>query len=129
MDIGMLWYDDDAKSRLDEKVARAVEYYRSKYGVQPTECYVHPGMLVEGAPANTAGVRLCPSPTVIKNHFWLGVGSANRAAPAQAAPPASAAAPAARRAARSSEPAAAPRRPVMARASRGARAANTRARP
>ena len=50
MDIGMLWYDDDSKAKLDEKGgAGAVEYYRAKYGVQPTECYVHPGMLGEGS--------------------------------------------------------------------------------
>ncbi len=73
MDIGMLWYDDDAKRKLDEKVARAVEYYRAKYGVQPTECYVHPGMLAEGQPKIAAGVRLRTSGTVIKNHLWLGV--------------------------------------------------------
>lgn len=73
MNIGMLWYDDDAKRKLDEKVARAVEYYRAKYGVQPTECYVHPGMLAEGQPPISAGVRLRPSGTVIKNHLWLGV--------------------------------------------------------
>jgi hypothetical protein len=80
MDIGMLWYDDDNKAKLDDKVARAVEYYRAKYGVQPTECYVHPGMLGEGQPSIAAGVRLRGSGTVIKNHFWLGVGDDDRAA-------------------------------------------------
>jgi hypothetical protein len=74
MDIGMLWYDDDAKRQLDEKVARAVEYYRAKYGVPPTECYVNPNMLADSQPATAAGVRLKPNRTVIKNHFWLGVG-------------------------------------------------------
>ena len=74
MDIGMLWYDDDSKRRLDEKVARAVEFYRAKYGVQPTECYVHPGMLAAGDQAMTAGVRVRGNRTVIKNHLWLGVG-------------------------------------------------------
>ncbi|MCC7358529.1 MAG: hypothetical protein IT317_03580 [Anaerolineales bacterium] len=73
MDIGMLWYDDDAKRKLDEKVARAVEFYRAKYGVQPTECYVHPGMLAADQPTTAAGVRLRPNRTIIKNHFWLGV--------------------------------------------------------
>ena len=80
MDIGMLWYDDDNKAKLDDKVARAVEYYRAKYGVQPTECYVNPGMLGEGQPSIAAGVRLRGSGTVIKNHFWLGVGEDDRAA-------------------------------------------------
>jgi hypothetical protein len=104
MDIGMLWYDDDKQRRFDEKVARAVEYYRAKYGVQPTECYVNPGMLGDDQQAATAGdkrdvrqvaagaqptqrvagdehavrqvagVRLRANRTVIKNHFWLGVG-------------------------------------------------------
>jgi hypothetical protein len=84
MDIGMLWYDDDKQRRFDEKVARAVAYYRTKYGVQPTDCYVHPGMLADDHPAMTAGgahpvqlvagVRLRANRTVIKNHFWLGVG-------------------------------------------------------
>ena len=84
MDIGMLWYDDDKQRRFDEKVARAVEYYRTKYGVQPTECYVNPGMLAGDPAAATtgggqavqlvAGVRLRANRTVIKNHFWLGVG-------------------------------------------------------
>jgi hypothetical protein len=104
MDIGMLWYDDDKQRRFDEKVARAVEYYRTKYGVQPTECYVHPGMLTGEQPAPkggdtkpaqlvagaahavppvaggaqagqlVSGVRLRANHTVIKNHFWLGVG-------------------------------------------------------
>jgi hypothetical protein len=76
MDIGMLWYDDDAKRKLDEKVARAVEFYRAKYGVQPTECYVHPGMLADDQPTTAAGVRLRPNRTIIKNHFWLGVDQA-----------------------------------------------------
>jgi hypothetical protein len=89
MNIGMLWYDDDTKRRLDEKVARAVEFYRAKYGVQPTECYVHPGMLAADQPSTAAGVRLRPNRTIIKNHFWLGVDeslAAARTEPAKAKP-------------------------------------------
>mgnify|MGYP001251372738 CR=1 FL=1 len=74
--LRMLWVDDDAKRKLDEKVARAVEFYRAKYGVQPTECYVHPGMLADDQPTTAAGVRLRPNRTIIKNHFWLGVDQA-----------------------------------------------------
>ncbi len=87
MDIGMLWYDDDGKRQLDEKVARAAEYYRAKYGVQPTECYVNPDMLGEGQPRSgtgwivAAGLRLRPNRTVIKNHFWLGIGEGAETGP------------------------------------------------
>jgi len=83
MDIGMLWYDDDGKRKLDEKVARAAEYYRSKYGAQPTECYVNPGALGEGQPVMAAGVRLRPSRSIIKNHFWLGIGKGAETGPAR----------------------------------------------
>jgi hypothetical protein len=79
MEIGMLWYDDDAKRKLDDKVARAVEYYRSKYGVPPTVCFVNPNLLAaEGAPEIAAGVRLRPARTVLINHFWIGLDEAAR---------------------------------------------------
>ena len=32
MDTGMLWYDDDRQRTLEEKVRRAADYYRHKYG-------------------------------------------------------------------------------------------------
>jgi hypothetical protein len=81
MDIGMLWYDDDAKRPLDAKVAGAVAYYKNKYGAAPTLCYVHPSM-IPGEPGPSAaegprvsvGVQVRPSRTVMINHFWLGVG-------------------------------------------------------
>lgn len=83
MNIGMLWYDDDGKSQLDEKVARAAEFYRTKYGMQPTECYVNPSMLADNQPSVTAGVRLRAIRTVIKNHFWLGMGESAEKEPAR----------------------------------------------
>lgn len=74
MDIGMLWKDDDARRSLDEKLARAAEYYRSKYGEQPTVCFVHPSMLPDGATTfEAAGLRVLTARTVQANHFWLGV--------------------------------------------------------
>jgi len=75
MDIGMLWYDDDAKRKLGDKVARAAEYYKTKYGAMPTVCFVNPGMLTD-APEMTAGVQLRPARSVLVNHFWVGVDDA-----------------------------------------------------
>ena len=71
MDIGMLWFDDDAKRNLADKVARAVAHYRAKYGALPNLCFVHPATLPDG-PAVAAGVQLRPERTVQLHHFWLG---------------------------------------------------------
>ncbi len=75
MDIGMLWYDDDRQRQLAEKVARAVEHYRKKYGTPPTVCFVHPSLLPNG-PEIAAGVALRPAKTVLINHFWIGIAEA-----------------------------------------------------
>lgn len=78
MDIGMLWQDDDTRRSLNEKVARAVDYYQQKYGEQPTVCVIHPHMLPEGTRV-AEGVRLLTAKTVQINHFWLGVETATSA--------------------------------------------------
>jgi len=73
MDIGMLWYDDDKKRTLEEKIARAAEYYRVKYGVSPNRCFVHPTLVDDGKLTIAGGVRLSANRTIIKDHFWLGI--------------------------------------------------------
>lgn len=73
MDLGMLWFDDSRRS-LAEKVQRAADFYLSKYGQQATECHVHPRTLGPAAPAYVGIVRLVPSSTVVRDHYWLGVG-------------------------------------------------------
>ncbi len=73
MDIGMLWYDDDNKRALGDKVARAVEHYKTKYGAVPTVCYVNPVTLKDG-PETAAGVQLRKARNVMVDHFWIGVG-------------------------------------------------------
>lgn len=76
MDIGMLWYDDDTKRPLGEKVARAVDYYKTKYGSVPTVCFVNPATLKD-APDNAAGVQIRSARNVMVDHFWLGIGESN----------------------------------------------------
>ncbi len=74
MDIGMLWYDDDHKRPIGEKVARAVEHYKTKYGAVPTVCYVNPATLKEGSPETSAGVQIRKARNVLADHFWIGMG-------------------------------------------------------
>jgi hypothetical protein len=76
MDIGMLWYDDDNKRPFGEKVARAVDYYKAKYGSVPTVCFVNPATLKD-SPDTAAGVQIRSARNVMVDHFWLGVGETN----------------------------------------------------
>jgi hypothetical protein len=76
MDIGMLWYDDDTKRPLGEKVARAVDYYKTKYGSVPTVCFINPAAFKD-APDTAAGVQIRSARNVMLDHFWLGVGESN----------------------------------------------------
>jgi hypothetical protein len=73
MDVGMLWFDDDPRRNLEEKVARAVAHYKEKYGQMPSLCFVNPGTL-NGGPDTAAGVQIKAARTVLPNHFWVGVG-------------------------------------------------------
>ena len=74
MDVGMLWLDDDRNRTLDEKVSRAVEYYREKYGRMPNICLVNIGML--SAEMQVGKVIVQPIATVLPHHFWVGTKAA-----------------------------------------------------
>ena len=42
MKTGLLWFDDDPRKELEEKVLRAAAHYERKYGQAPNLCFVHP---------------------------------------------------------------------------------------
>ena len=75
IDVGMLWLDADRKRPLQEKVARAVDYYESKYGRLPDLCLVHPEMLSEEEMV-VGETKVHCMETVLPHHFWLGVKAA-----------------------------------------------------
>ncbi len=80
MKVGMLWQDNDERRTLVEKVTRAADYYRTKYGALPTVCYVHPSMLPAGE--DVAGqIRVLTDHTVQVHHLWLGASAATEGAP------------------------------------------------
>ena len=66
--IGMLWFDN-SHTALAEKITRAADYYRNKYGAAATVVFVNPSDL---APVQLAGLEVKPSRQVMKNHLWLG---------------------------------------------------------
>ena len=54
MNIGMLWFDNDKKTDLSDKIKRAASYYKEKYGQNPNLCFVHPSMLKAHPPPRAA---------------------------------------------------------------------------
>ena len=83
MKTGMLWFDDDAKRSISEKVERAAVHYREKYGVAPDVCYANPNSLADSPGAvqpraaagnkGLASITLKHGRSILPNHFWLGV--------------------------------------------------------
>lgn len=71
MNVGMLWLDDDRTRSLDEKVSRAVDYYREKYGRMPELCLVNKTMLAEEKLVGKVSVQ--PQSAILPHHFWVGM--------------------------------------------------------
>ena len=82
MKTGLLWFDDDPRKKLEEKVQRAAMHYERKYGQAPTLCFVHPGVLGNGKQKSTVkkvnGVEIRSGRTVLPHHFWLGMAEEKR---------------------------------------------------
>src|SRR3989304_8793498 len=71
MEIGMLWFDDSART-LPEKVKRAAAYYAEKYGRTPTLCLVNPAGL-NGSEGDLGGGQVRAGRSVMPHHLWIGV--------------------------------------------------------
>ena len=73
MKVGMLWFDGDRALGVDDRIVKATDYYREKYGQKPTVCYVNPIMLLEKeGEMEFPGIDVKSNPSVLKDHFWLG---------------------------------------------------------
>lgn len=74
MNIGMLWFDNDPKTDIETKLAKAALYYERKYGLSPDLCFVHPSMIKE-LNVKSKKIDIRESKSVLPNHFWLGIHS------------------------------------------------------
>jgi hypothetical protein len=84
MNVGMLWFDNDAKADLFAKIERAASYYQDKYGKSPNICYVHPSMTHTVAapkenaePIRAGAIEVRTTKSVLPNHLWIGVNGLN----------------------------------------------------
>ena len=66
--LGWLWFDDDPKTSLEDKMGTASTRFRLKFGHAPKICYVCPGALAGHNPAFGA-LQLRSAPNVLPGHF------------------------------------------------------------
>lgn len=74
MDIGMLWYDNDPKKTLRNKVIQAADYYRQKYGRVPNCCFVNAASVED---LDLGVLQLRTSRHILPGHLWIGIEEKN----------------------------------------------------
>jgi len=74
MNEGMLWLDDTKERTIEDKIGRAVDWYKEHYGPKPTVCFVHQKAVEEEFVLGNISVR--PATFIRPNHFWIGAASA-----------------------------------------------------
>ena len=72
MNVGMLWFDNDPRTTLAAKVAKAADYYRQKYGLVPDLCLVNPSMLL-AQEQRCEQIVVRPSRSILPGHLWVGI--------------------------------------------------------
>lgn len=70
MKTGLLWYDNDPKRTLAEKLTRAAAGYKKRTGKDANECHV-PLTAIEKE-TTIDGIKVKPSRTVLEHHLWIG---------------------------------------------------------
>ncbi len=72
MKEGLLWFDNNPKLSVPDKVGRAAARYRVKFGCQPTTCYLNIADF-DGRTEFVGEIRLQPALNIQRNHFWIGI--------------------------------------------------------
>lgn len=67
---GLLWFDDDPRRSIDDKIALAAARYQKKFGAAPDMCYVNSALIEREALVGAVQVRSLA--TIRPNHFWIG---------------------------------------------------------
>ncbi len=77
MEVGWMWFDNDAKRTLEEKIQLAAQHYREKFGHAPNTCFVNKNLLAEDEQqtfvVQCGRVRVVAARNIMPNYFWLGV--------------------------------------------------------
>jgi hypothetical protein len=72
MKEGLLWFDNNPRRKLVDKIDQAATRYQVKFGRKPTVCYLNVADL-NGQSDEVTGIRLQAVPNVLRHHLWIGV--------------------------------------------------------
>jgi hypothetical protein len=72
MKEGLLWFDNDPRRKLADKISQAATRYQVRCGRKPTVCYLNVADL-NGQSDEIKGIRLQVVSNVLRHHFWIGV--------------------------------------------------------
>lgn len=70
MKQGMLWYDNLDGKAIEERLNAAIDYFITKNGHPPLQCYVNPETVDQEITVRES-IKVTPNERVLKNHFWL----------------------------------------------------------
>lgn len=75
IDLGWLWFDNDPKTNLEEKITQAAGRFQQKFGQPPRLCYVNERALAEQQ--TTCGrTRVLSAKNVLPGHILFVVENA-----------------------------------------------------
>ena len=75
----MLWFDNDPKTSLTEKIVRVSEYYNKKYSLKPDTCIINPDMMpkvkkdrINEVECSFGKVMVLVHRAILPGHLWVG---------------------------------------------------------
>ena len=72
MRTGLLWFDNDPKHSLVDKILAGAKRYQTKFGMLPNCCFVHPGTL-EKENTRIENMQVSQKSNILPHHFLFSV--------------------------------------------------------
>jgi len=72
MHAGILWVDNASGIPLEQRLEKAADFYRRKYGRLPNLCLIHPSML-EASRVRFGKLTVRAYAPIVRGHLWIGV--------------------------------------------------------
>ena len=72
MQEGLLWFDNDPKRKLADKIKQASTRYRVRFSRRPTVCYLN-DQDFDDKVEQLNGIQLRTKANILRHHLWIGV--------------------------------------------------------